>query len=82
MRQTLRLLHVSTLQLLLIEAGGDPTVFCYLMGVGILSVGQVRFHTSATRLARMPGLTTLKRNQVACSNLFSTFSAHFSTLKD
>jgi hypothetical protein len=82
MRQILWLLPVSILLLALIEAGGDPTVFCYRMGVGILSAGQVRFPKSATRLAELPVLTTLKRNQVACSNFCSTFSARFSTLKD
>jgi hypothetical protein len=82
MRHALRLLPVSTLLLGLIEAGGDPSIFCYRMGVDILSAGQARFLTSATRLANLPGLTIVKRNQVACSTLFSTFSARFSILKD
>jgi hypothetical protein len=36
-------LPVSTLLLLLIEAGGDPGIFCYRMGVDILSAGRARF---------------------------------------
>jgi hypothetical protein len=40
-------LPVSTLLLLLIEAGGDPGIFCYRMGVDILSAGRARFFTPA-----------------------------------
>jgi hypothetical protein len=36
-------LPVSTLLLLLIEAGGDAGIFCYRMGVDILSAGRARF---------------------------------------
>jgi hypothetical protein len=43
MRRALHLFPVSSLLLVLIEAGGDPTVFCYRMGVGILAAGRMRF---------------------------------------
>ena len=71
--------HVSTLLLLLIEAGGDPSVFCYRMGVDILSAGRLRF---AAPIPGVANVASLIRNQVACSNLFSTFSARFTTPKD
>jgi len=68
--------QVSTLLLLLIEAGGDPSIFCYRMGVDILSTGRLRFAPA------IPGVASLIRNQVACCNLFSIFSTRFTTLKD
>ena len=71
--------HVSTLLLLLIEAGGDPSIFCYRMGVDILSTGRLRF---APAIPGVANVASLIRNQVACSNLFSTFSTRFTTLKD
>ena len=40
-------LPVSTLLLLLIEAGGDPGIFCYRMGVDILAAGRARFFAPA-----------------------------------
>jgi hypothetical protein len=79
MPRALHLLPVSTLLLLLIEAGGDPGIFCYRMGVGILSAGRLRF---AAPIPGVANVASLIRNQVACSNLFSTFSARFTTLKD
>lgn len=36
-------LPVSTLLLLFFEAGGDPTIFCYRMGVDIFSATRARF---------------------------------------
>jgi hypothetical protein len=36
-------LPVSSLLLLLINSGGDPCVFCYRMGVDILSAGRALF---------------------------------------
>ena len=71
--------HVSTLLLLLIEAGGDPSIFCYRMGVDILSAGRLRFVPAIPGVANVASLI---RNQVACSNLFCTFSARFSIPKD
>jgi len=79
-RRALELAPVSTLLLLLIEAGGDPGIFCYRMGVGILPVGGGR-----RLLARAQSLAALakpKRNQVACSNPFSICSARSLILKD
>ncbi len=46
MPRALHLLPVSTLLLLLIEAG-DPGIFCYRMGVDILSAGRARFFALA-----------------------------------
>jgi len=45
-------LSVSTWLLLFIEAGGDPGVFCYRMGVGIFSAGRAHFHASVPRLLK------------------------------
>ena len=87
-RRSLHRFPVSTLLLVLIEAGGDPSIFCYRMGVDILSAGRARFLAPAPWVAN---LVTLKlaaqrpqriRNQVACSNLFSIFSARSTILKD
>src|SRR6266404_2955964 len=86
-RRSLHRLPVSTLLLVFIEAGGDPSIFCYRMGVDILSAGRARFLAPAW-VANLATLTLAvqrpqrTRNQVACSNLFSTFSARFSTPKD
>jgi len=87
-RRSLHRLPVSTLLLVFIEAGGDPSIFCYRMGVDILSAGRARFLAPAPWVANLATLTVAAqrpqrtRNQVACSNLFSTFSARFSTPKD
>jgi len=84
-RRALELPPVCTLLLLLTEAGGDPGIFCYRMGVGILSVGgSRRFLAPAQSLASLANgnLAKPKRNQIACSNPFSTFSARFLTQKD
>jgi len=48
-RRSLHRLPVSTLLLVLIEAGGDPSIFCYRMGVDILSAGRARFLAPAPR---------------------------------
>jgi hypothetical protein len=77
MPRALHRLHVSTLLLLLIEAGGDPSIFCYRMGVDILAAG--RF---APPIPGVANVASLIRNQIACSNLFSTYSTRFSILKD
>ena len=88
MRRSLRRLPVSSLLLVLIEAAGDPSIFCYRMGVDILSAGRARFLAPAPWMATLATLTLAAqrpqriRNQVACSNLFSTFSARCSTLRD
>ena len=87
MRRSLRRLPVSSLLLVLIEAAGDPSIFCYRMGVDILSAGRARFLApgpwvdlaTLTWAAQRPPKI---RNQVARSNLFSTFSARCSTLRD
>jgi hypothetical protein len=85
---------VSTLLLMLIEAGGDPSVFCYRIGVGILSTGRECFLAPVPKFAEFAKMATLTamtlaarrpqktRNRVACSNLFSTFSARSTILKD
>ena len=72
LRHTLRRLPVSTLFVLVVDSGGDAGVFCYRMGVDIFSAGRARFAVP------MSGT----RNLLACSTLFSTFSARFSNLKD
>lgn len=41
--RSLHRLPVSTLLLELIVAGGDPGIFCYRMGVDILSAGRAQF---------------------------------------
>jgi hypothetical protein len=75
---------VGTFLIVLTEVGGDPCIFCYRMGVGLLSADNGRFLAPVTVLAAVAKRTfaLTKRNQVACSNLFSTFSAHFLTPKD
>jgi hypothetical protein len=76
------------LLLVLIEAGGDPSIFCYRMGVDILSAGRARFLAPAPWVANLATLTLAARrpqrirNQVACSNLFSIFFARSTILKD
>ena len=88
MRRSLRRITVSSLLLLLIEAAGDPSIFCYRMGVGILSAGRARFLAPGPWVANLATLRLAARrpqkirNQVACSNLFSTFYARCSILKD
>jgi len=42
MRRAIDLLPVATLLAVIIEARGDPGVFCYRMGVDILSAGRAR----------------------------------------
>ena len=84
----LRFGPVAALLFRLTEAGGDPGIFCYRMGVDILSAGSPRFLAPVQRLANgaelaaRRNLARSKRIQIACSTLFSTFSARFSTLKD
>jgi hypothetical protein len=55
MPRALHRFHVSILLLRLIEAGGDPSVFCYRMGVHILSAGRARFFAAAPRLPDLAG---------------------------
>ena len=74
---------VSTLSTLRsLKLAAIPAVFCYRMGVDILSAGRERFLGARARVGKLSTRAALKRNQVACSNLFSTFSTRFSTLKD
>ena len=79
-------LAVSSLLLPLTEAGGDPGVFCYRMGVGIFSNGRAPLQAFAPWIAGLAPLLAsafhTKRNPVACLNLYSTFFARFMTLKD
>jgi hypothetical protein len=82
MPRALHRLHVSSLLLRFIEAGGDPSVFCYRMGVHILSAGRARFFAPAPRLSNWLANLATTRNQVACSTLFSIFSTRFSTQKN
>ena len=82
--RALRLTPVCSLLLVLTEAGGDPGVFCYRMGVDILSTNSGRFLAPVNVMASLAKRTLAisKRNQVACLTLFSTSSARFSTQKD
>lgn len=97
LRRALQLAPVSSFLLLFTEADGDFAVFCYRMGVDIFSAGAGTFLASITLTAKQPRLQLAalrsrqdsmaalpkpKRNQVACSNLFSTFSARFLTPED
>jgi hypothetical protein len=95
-RRQFHRLPVSTLLLLFINAGGDPSVFCYRMGVDILSAGRQRFRArvswttlAAVKLAARQSQRRLAARrsqrvgtQIACSKLSSTFFAHFLILKD
>jgi hypothetical protein len=82
--RAVRFTPVCTLLLVLTEAGGDPGVFCYRMGVDILSTDSGRFLAPVNVMAGLAKRTLAisKRNQVACLTLFSIFSARFSTPKD
>ena len=83
-RRALQTSPVCTFLMLLTEVGGDPGIFCYRMGVGLLSADNGRFLAPVNAVAAMAKRTLAmwQRNQVACSNLFSTFSARFSIQKD
>jgi len=87
-RRTLHRFPVSTLLLVFIETAGDPSIFCYRMGVDILSAGRALFFAPDPGLASLAATTLAARrshgtrNRVTCSNLFSTFSAHSTILKD
>ena len=79
----LALAPVVALLLRFTEAGGDPGIFCYRMGVDIFSSGGSRLLLPAPIVVRFVKRTaTRTRNQVSCSNLFSTLSARSSTRKD
>jgi hypothetical protein len=69
---------VTTLLLCVIDAGGDPGVFCYRMGVDIFSAGRERFLMPAAWVAHR---AAVKRNQDACGKPFSNFSTRCSTRK-
>ena len=71
-RRGLHRLPVSSLFRWFVNCNGDPGIFCYRMGVDILSAGRARLTTPLPR----------PRIQAACSNLFSTFSTRFSTPKN
>lgn len=71
-RRALHRFPVSSLFVLFLNSGGDLSVFCYRMGVDILSAGRNRV-SFPLPTARIP---------VACSNLFSTFSTRFLSLKN
>jgi hypothetical protein len=77
--RSLERLPIAALLLCLIDAGGDPSIFCYRMSVDIFSAGLERLQVPAPWVANW---AVMKRNQVACSNLFSTFYTHSSTQKD
>jgi len=78
--RALLLTPVCNLLLRLTEAGGDPGIFCYRMGVDFLSTDNGRFLAPVNVMANWAARTLVvsKRNRVACSNLFSTFSTSFS----
>jgi len=69
---------VTTFLLCVIDAGGDPGVFCYRMGVDIFSAGRERFLVPAHWVAHR---AAVKRNQDACGKPFSNFSTRCSTRK-
>jgi len=75
---------VSALLLRLTEAGGDLGIFCYRMGVDLLSTNNGRFLAPVNVMADLAErtLAVSKRNQAACSNLLSTSYTRFSILKD
>src|SRR5262245_11816377 len=79
-RRVLEFSPVCTFLLVLTEAGGDPCVFCYRMGVGFLSTDNGRFLAPVNVMAGLAKRTfaVRKRNQVECSNRFSIFSTSFS----
>jgi hypothetical protein len=81
--EALRTRPICTLLLALTEAGGDPGIFCYRMGVDILSADDGRFLAPVNAVATFATRTLAmwQRNQVACSNLSSTFSRNFSIHK-
>jgi hypothetical protein len=78
--RALKLSPVGNLLLRLTEAGGDPGIFCYRMGVDLLSTDNGRFLAPVSVMARWAArtLAVSKRNQAACSNLYSIFSTGFS----
>lgn len=79
----LSLAPVVALLLRLTEAGGDPGIFCYRMGVDIFSSGGSRNLLPAPVVVRLVKRTAAKtRNQGSCSNLFSTLSARSSIPRD
>lgn len=82
--RALQIAPVCALLLRLTEAGGDPGIFCYRMGVDLLSTNNGRFLAPVNVMADLAerSLAVSKRNQAACSNLFSTFSTRFSIPKD
>jgi hypothetical protein len=82
--RALQITPVCTLLLRLTEAGGDPGIFCYRMGVDLLSTNNGRFLAPVNVMADLAErtLAVSKRNQAACSNLFFTFSTRSSIQKD
>lgn len=82
--RALQIKPVCALLLGLTEAGGDPGIFCYRMGVDLLSTSNGRFLAPVNMMADLAErtLAVSKRNQAACSNLFSTFFTRFSIPKD
>jgi hypothetical protein len=66
--RAIQIAPVCTLLLALTEAGGDPGVFCYRMGVDILSADSGRFLAPVNVMADLAKRTLAisKRNQVAC----------------
>ena len=78
--RAVELAPVCNLLLRLTEAGGDPGIFCYRMGVDLLSTDNGRFLAPVNVMADWAArtLAVSKRNQAACSNPFSIFSTGFS----
>jgi hypothetical protein len=77
----------ATLLLRLIQAGGDPSVFCYRIGVDFLSAGHERFLANGPMESnliamKMAVLRPLRTGNFFACNLFSTFSTRFSIQKD
>jgi len=79
-RRALALPPVCNLLLRLTEAGGDPGIFCYRMGVDLLSTDNGRFLAPVDVMAHWAArtLAVSKRNQAPCSNPFFIFSTAFS----
>jgi len=73
--RAVELAPVCNLLLRLTEAGGDPGIFCYRMGVDLLSTDNGRFLAPVNVMALWATrtLAVSKRNQAACSNPFFIF---------
>lgn len=63
----LRIPPVAVLLLRFTEAGGDPGVFCYRMGVDILAAGRSHFLVAVPSIALRPRLNLRSRFKLTAS---------------